>query len=101
MHHPTVAVGGGFGVGHHRADRDVALAPPPAAGDCCGFRAEALELGGRRRLSPGVGDPAHAGAGEGDAVAVAVVGVGRQIHAVGMQAMDAAITGAIHWYLAP
>ena len=48
-----------------------------------------LRLGGRNR--PGIGLAAHAGAGEGHGVAVAPPSVGRQVHAVGVQAIQAAI----------
>ena len=47
-------------------------------------------MGGDR---PGVGHADHTGAAEGHVVGVAPVGVGRQVHAVGMQTLDAAITG--------
>ena len=85
------AVGGGLGVGHHRLKADVPFLPAQAVSDHCGFRAEADELSRSGRLGPGVGDAAHAGAGDGHAVALAAVGVGRQIHAVGMQPVHPAV----------
>ena len=78
-------------MGHHRLKADVNFLPAAAAGDGCGFCAEAGELGGSGRLGPGVRDAANAGAGEGHAVAITAVGVGRQIHAVGMKPVHAAI----------
>ena len=100
MHPAAVAVGGGFGVGHHRLDRDVGGRPAPAAGDACHLLAQAVQLSRRRRQRPGVGLTAHAGTGQGDAVAVAPPGVGRQVCREGMEAMDAAITANdLLWFL--
>ena len=82
MRDATITVGGGLGVGHHRLD---------AEGNGDRFPAKAVELHRGGRQGPRIGATTHAGAGNVDAVAVAPIGVGRQVHAVGMQAMHSAI----------
>lgn len=96
VHHAAIFVGGGFRMGHHPLDRDVFGAPAPARGDRSGFRAEAVELRRSGRQRPGVGLAAHAGAGEGHGIAVARPGVGRQIHAGGMQPVHPAVAADDH-----
>ena len=79
-------------MGHHTLKRDVRGVPAPAHGNGGCFRAEAVNLLGGWRERPGVMLSAHTGKGEGHAVAVACPGVGRQIHAVGVQPVNGAVS---------
>ncbi|QNI72356.1 hypothetical protein [Synechococcus sp. NOUM97013] len=91
--YPTaMTIGINLGMDHHRLDGDVELTPPQSRAMDAVSAQRALSWAMVVGWGKGIGDNAHAGAEEGNADAFAAIGVCWQIHVVGMQPVDAAVT---------
>ena len=87
----SVAIGSGFGMGHHSLQRDRFGTPSKMPGQACSFLAKTGQLQRTRSLRPRIRHASHASHRQSHAVGVAAPGVGWQVDVVSMQAMHLTI----------